>query len=109
MEKIAEDLEESLTNLRFVGRKVVFKFKLDTFKAYTRDKTVDYEVSTKEQILVIARKLMEKELPFKLRLMGLRVSTLRDLDAVPTKGLDQVGLTYSRTERTGLRSRPLTH
>jgi hypothetical protein len=64
--------------------------KTDDFKTYTRDKTLTYEVSKKEQIIAVARKLLDKELPLSIRLMGLRVAKLRDLDAVPTGTIDSV-------------------
>ena len=59
-------------------------------------------MQTKEDIWPIARELLRKELPLRVRLLGIRMSTLKDL-TVEDKGIKQVSLPTgpTRTRETG--------
>ena len=46
-------------------------------------------MQTKEDIWPIARELLRKELPLRVRLLGIRMSTLKDL-TIEDKGIKQV-------------------
>lgn len=125
LEEIADELTDHLTSLRFAGRTLVFKYKTHEYKrehssphfsiatkleadfrsprvrcrfctAYTRSKTISgAEFRGKEEIFRVGLALMEKELPLKIRLMGLRVTNLRDLDLEKKGGLDGVSSSFS--------------
>ncbi|KAL7411171.1 hypothetical protein BDY24DRAFT_396835 [Mrakia frigida] len=88
LEEIADELTEHLTSLRFVGRTLQFKYKTHEYKPFTRNKTISGEFRGKEEILRVGLALLEKELPLRIRLMGLRVMNLRDLDLEKKGGLD---------------------
>ncbi|CAO1629866.1 unnamed protein product [Parajaminaea phylloscopi] len=90
-DRVAEDLER----LDFVGKKVTLTFKLDNFQRFTRDQTQHGHVSKAEEIFRVTRSLLEHELKvtpgLSLRLIGARVSTLKDIrkpeDGGPLKRL----------------------
>ncbi|KAG8926671.1 hypothetical protein FRC01_008524 [Tulasnella sp. 417] len=92
LEKCAESLAEDLQEKSFAGRTVTLKYKLDTFKLFTRAKSCNRYVSTKEDLLAIGKELFLKENasaknPLKLRLIGLQVSKLKDLRIDEDKGI----------------------
>ncbi|KIO28048.1 hypothetical protein M407DRAFT_22680 [Tulasnella calospora MUT 4182] len=92
LEKCAESLAEDLQEKSFAGRTVTLKYKLDTFKLFTRAKSCGRYVSTKEDLLAIGKELFLKEnasakQPLKLRLIGLQVSKLKDLRVDEEKGI----------------------
>jgi DNA polymerase kappa len=114
LEKVASDLEEDLARTGWAGRTITLKYKLDNFQsmcnptleylenmlivtfvyeAFTRAKTLPRYITTKEDILAAGKDLFLRELPLKLRLIGLRVTTLKDLR--PHAGrIEQVKLTF---------------
>lgn len=47
-------------------------------------------ISTAADILPIAQELLRKELPLRIRLLGIRMSTLKDLTVPESKGIEQV-------------------
>lgn len=71
--------------------------------AFTRDRTPGrgFEFRTLDEIERHAKVLLEKEGPLKIRLIGLRLTNLRDLREVPKKtGIDKVrALAHSSLER----------
>ncbi|KAG8942510.1 hypothetical protein FRC00_011788, partial [Tulasnella sp. 408] len=92
LEKCAESLAEDLQDKSFAGRTVTLKYKLDTFKLFTRAKSCNRYVSTKEDLLAIGKELFLKEnasakQPLKLRLIGLQVSKLKDLRVDEERGI----------------------
>ncbi|WVW84095.1 hypothetical protein I302_106124 [Kwoniella bestiolae CBS 10118] len=76
---IAEELEKDLERLQYSGKTVTVKYKLHTYENKTRAKSVGKYISTSKDILPIALELMKRELPVRIRLLGIRLSTLKDL------------------------------
>nr|XP_019011014.1 DNA polymerase kappa subunit [Kwoniella pini CBS 10737]OCF49795.1 DNA polymerase kappa subunit [Kwoniella pini CBS 10737] len=79
---IAEELEKDLERLQYAGKTVTVKYKVDK----TRARSVGKYISTSKEILPIALELMKRELPVRIRLLGIRLSTLKDL-TVTDKGI----------------------
>ncbi|WWD17130.1 hypothetical protein CI109_101567 [Kwoniella shandongensis] len=84
--EIAEELEKDLERLQYSGKTVTVKYKLHTFENKTRAKSVGKYISTSKDILPIAQELLKRELPIRIRLLGIRLSTLKDL-TVQDKGI----------------------
>jgi DNA polymerase kappa len=64
------------------------------YEAFTRAKTLPRYITSKEDILTVGKDLFLKELPLKLRLIGLRMTTLKDLRPHPG-GIEKVTLTFA--------------
>ncbi|KAF8326536.1 uncharacterized protein EI90DRAFT_3281627 [Cantharellus anzutake] len=81
LEGIAEDLEEDLARTGWAGRTVTLKYKLDTFQTFTRAKSLSRFITSKADIFAAGKELFLKEFPSisKLRLIGLRLTMLKDL------------------------------
>ncbi|KAL1411451.1 hypothetical protein Q8F55_002407 [Vanrija albida] len=86
LESIAEELEKDLSTLQYSGKTVTLKYKLHTYENKTRALSLKKFVNTKDEILPIALDLMRKELPVQVRLLGIRLSNLKDL-TLPDKGI----------------------
>ncbi|WVQ74022.1 hypothetical protein IAR50_003603 [Cryptococcus sp. DSM 104548] len=83
---IADELEKDLERLQYAGKTVTVKFKLHTYENRTRAKSVTKYLTTANEILPIAQELLKRELPLRIRLLGIRLSTLKDL-TVAEKGI----------------------
>ncbi|WVF71330.1 hypothetical protein IAT40_006133 [Kwoniella sp. CBS 6097] len=83
---IAEELEKDLERLQYAGKTVTVKYKLHTYENKTRAKSVPKYITTSKDILPIALELLKRELPLRIRLLGIRLSTLKDL-TLPDKGI----------------------
>ncbi|KAG1870356.1 hypothetical protein C8R48DRAFT_698165 [Suillus tomentosus] len=82
LEEVAGELEDDMVRGGWTGKTVTLKFKLDTFQVFTRAKSFDRWVSSKkEDLFAIGKELLLPELPLTLRLIGLRVTKLKDLHA----------------------------
>ncbi|KAI0690534.1 hypothetical protein BC835DRAFT_1307867 [Cytidiella melzeri] len=99
LEEVAAELEEDMERTGWTGKTVTLKYKLDTYQGsrssptlhlpfmlifialvFTRAKSFDRWISTKkEDLFAIGKELLLPELPLKLRLIGLRVTKLKDL------------------------------
>lgn len=80
LEEVAAELESDMTSGGWTGKTVTLKFKLDTYQVFTRAKSFDRWVSTKkEDLYAIGKELLMPEMPLTLRLIGLRVTKLKDL------------------------------
>ncbi|CAL1706501.1 unnamed protein product [Somion occarium] len=80
LEEVAAELEDDMENRGWTGKTVTLKYKLDTYKVYTRAKSFDRWISTKkEDLFAIGKELLLPELPLRIRLIGLRVTKLKDL------------------------------
>ncbi|CDO69221.1 hypothetical protein BN946_scf185042.g123 [Trametes cinnabarina] len=70
LEEVAAELEHDMVEEGWTGKTVTLKYKLDTW------------ISTKkEDLFAIGQELLKPELPLTLRLIGLRVTKLKDLRA----------------------------
>ncbi|KAI0779356.1 DNA/RNA polymerase [Fomes fomentarius] len=82
LDEVAAELSDDMTEGGWTGKTITLKYKLDTYKVFTRAKSLDKWVSTrKEDLLAIGKELLKPELPLTLRLIGLRVTKLKDLKA----------------------------
>ncbi|KAI0821695.1 hypothetical protein BC628DRAFT_1329079 [Trametes gibbosa] len=82
LEEVAAELEADMVESGWTGKTVTLKYKLDTFQVFTRAKSFDRWISTKkEDLFSIGQELLKPELPLTLRLIGLRVTKLKDLKA----------------------------
>ncbi|KIM45299.1 hypothetical protein M413DRAFT_441982 [Hebeloma cylindrosporum] len=79
--EVATELEKDMDQNGWTGRTVTLKFKLDTYQVFTRAKSIDHWVSKKEELFAIGKELLLPETPLKIRLIGLRVTKLKDLRA----------------------------
>lgn len=84
--QVGKDLER----LDYRGKTVTLTFKTDTFRRYTRAKTMQWYQYKGEDLYATACKLLDQEYvarggSFKLRLIGVRLSSLKDMRA-PAKG-----------------------
>ena len=69
------------------------------YEAFTRAKTLPRYITAKEDILAVGKDLFLREFPLKLRLIGLRMSTLKDLRPHPG-GIEKVTLTLGILHRS---------
>ncbi|KAK0212904.1 DNA/RNA polymerase [Desarmillaria ectypa] len=114
LQEVAQELEDDMNNNGWTGRTITLKFKLDTYQGilsyasrpdrllltslilivFTRAKSFDRWITKKEELLKIGKELLLPEFPLKLRLIGLRVTKLKDLHAASdtTTGIKRVGL-----------------
>jgi DNA polymerase kappa len=60
-------------------RTVTLKYKLDTYEVFTRAKTFNRWIKTKTELYEVGRELLQPEWPLRIRLIGLRVTKLKDL------------------------------
>jgi DNA polymerase kappa len=84
MRKLGEVVDELAGDMErggWAGRTVTLKYKLDTFQVFTRAKSLDRWVRTREDLLAIGTELVLAEGSLRLRLLGLRVTKLKDLRA----------------------------
>ncbi|PSR76512.1 hypothetical protein PHLCEN_2v8415 [Hermanssonia centrifuga] len=80
LEEVAAELEEDMERTGWTGKTVTLKYKLDTYEVFTRAKSFDRWISTKkEDLFATGKELLMPELPLKIRLIGLRVTKLKDL------------------------------
>ncbi|KAF5370584.1 hypothetical protein D9758_001826 [Tetrapyrgos nigripes] len=87
LEEIAEELEKDMAESGWAGTTVTLKYKLDTFQVFTRAKSSTRWITKKEDLLAIGKDLLIAELPLSLRLIGLRVTHLKDLKLSESVGI----------------------
>ncbi|EMD37296.1 hypothetical protein CERSUDRAFT_113946 [Gelatoporia subvermispora B] len=80
LEEVAAELEADMQGDGWSGKTITLKYKLDTYQVFTRAKSFDRWISTrKEDLFAIGKELLMPELPLRVRLIGLRVTKLKDL------------------------------
>ncbi|KAG7446342.1 DNA/RNA polymerase [Guyanagaster necrorhizus] len=82
LQEVAQELEDDMNSDGWTGRTITLKFKLDTYQVFTRARSSDRWIMKKEELFKIGKELLLPEFPLKLRLIGLRVTKLKDLRAV---------------------------
>lgn len=87
LDKIATGLAEDCAQRGWAGKTLTLKYKLDTYQSFSRAKALPKWAMTKEDILPHAQGLLLKEFPLCLRLLGLRLTNLRDLRDDDNTGL----------------------
>jgi len=79
LEDIAAELEDDMERGGWAGRTVTLKYKLDTYEVFTRAKSFNRWIKTKAELYEAGKELLQFEWPLCLRLIGLRVTKLKDL------------------------------
>lgn len=79
LKDIAAELEDDMERGGWTGRTVTLKYKLDTYEVFTRAKSFNHWIKTKAELYEIGKELLQPEWPLCLRLIGLRVTKLKDL------------------------------
>lgn len=81
LEYIADELDKRLSRGKVAGKTITLKLKYDDFTIHTRSKTISKFVSSRSEILVLARELLEQEpLERAVRLLGITLSKLNTED-----------------------------
>ncbi|KAJ6499342.1 IMS-domain-containing protein [Mycena sanguinolenta] len=79
LDEVCAELESDMEETQWTGRTITLKYKLDTFEVFTRAKSSHRWISKKEDLFAVGQELLLPELPLALRLIGLRVTKLKDL------------------------------
>ncbi|KLO19428.1 DNA/RNA polymerase [Schizopora paradoxa] len=87
LEEVSVELEHDMESTGWAGKTVTLKYKLDTYQVFTRAKALERWVTKKEDLFNIGKELLQPELPLCLRLIGLRVTKLKDLRVPDDKGI----------------------
>ncbi|KAF7315401.1 IMS-domain-containing protein [Mycena indigotica] len=77
--EVCAELEADMEQTQWAGRTITLKYKLDTFEVSTRAKTLDRFITRKDDLFAIGHELLLAELPLTIRLIGIRVTKLKDL------------------------------
>ncbi|KAI8883678.1 DNA/RNA polymerase [Backusella circina FSU 941] len=76
LKELAELLEKDLKQENLMGRNIGIKLKHTSFELRVRSKTVPSAIWTAHDIERFAKELLKRELPVKIRLMGIRMASL---------------------------------
>ncbi|KAE9411202.1 DNA/RNA polymerase [Gymnopus androsaceus JB14] len=106
LEEVAEELETDMTESGWTGRTVTLKYKLDNYQVFTRAKSLERWITKREDLFAIGKELLLPELPLKIRLIGLRVTKLKDLKVSTDSGIKRYF--NGTTEQTSPRKRRKT-
>ncbi|KAJ3891077.1 DNA/RNA polymerase [Lentinula edodes] len=106
LEEVAEELENDMTETGWAGRTITLKYKLENYQVFTRAKSFERWITKKNDLLAvrdlstvrsfftdvvvheqIGTELLLPELPLKIRLIGLRVTKLKDLKISADSGI----------------------
>ncbi len=79
LEDIAAELEDDMERGGWAGRTVTLKYKLNTYEVFSRAKSFNRWIKTKSELYEAGKELLQPEWPLCLRLIGLRVTKLNDL------------------------------
>ncbi|KAI0295820.1 hypothetical protein B0F90DRAFT_1637231 [Multifurca ochricompacta] len=79
LEDIAAELEHDMERGGWSGRTVTLKYKLDTYEVFSRAKSFNRWIKTKSELYEAGKDLLQPEWPLRIRLIGLRVTKLKDL------------------------------
>ncbi|CAE6431558.1 unnamed protein product [Rhizoctonia solani] len=101
LDKIAEGLAQDCEKRGWAGKTLTLKYKLDTYQTFSRAKSLPKWTMTKEDILPHAQELLLKEFPLCLRLMGLRLTNLKDLREDDNAGLKRFWGQRSASSKEG--------
>lgn len=77
LKELSQSLEKDLEKKNLTGRNVGIKLKSVSFEVRIRSKTLPSYIWTAKDIEKTAKALLIKELPVNIRLMGIRVSTMK--------------------------------
>ncbi|KII92789.1 hypothetical protein PLICRDRAFT_51133 [Plicaturopsis crispa FD-325 SS-3] len=89
LDEVAVELAADMEQNGWTGRTVTLKFKLDTYQVFTRAKSFDRWITSKADLFATGKELLAPEMPLTLRLIGLRVTKLKDLQAPASGGIQR--------------------
>ncbi|WP_294373139.1 DNA polymerase IV [uncultured Clostridium sp.] len=79
IKEFSYEIEEILNRKNVVGKTVTLKFKTKDFENHTRSRTLNYYISTHEEIFNVSKELLEmEELKSTLRLIGVSISSFKE-------------------------------
>ncbi|KAJ4468119.1 DNA/RNA polymerase [Lentinula aciculospora] len=87
LEEVAEELENDMMETGWAGRTVTLKYKLDNYQVFTRAKSFERWITKKDDLFATGKELFIPEMPLKIRLIGLRVTKLKDLRISADSGI----------------------
>ncbi|KAJ7188315.1 hypothetical protein C8R46DRAFT_1205488 [Mycena filopes] len=88
LDEVCAELESDMEETQWTGRTITLKYKLDSFEVFTRAKSYNRWISKKEDLFAVGQELLLPELPLSIRLIGLRVTKLKDLrEPNPSNGI----------------------
>ncbi|TDL25971.1 IMS-domain-containing protein [Rickenella mellea] len=87
LEEVATELESDMEENGWAGKTVTLKFKLHTYQVFTRAKSFDRWITKRDDLYRTGFELIKDEFPLKLRLIGLRVTKLKDLRCPDDQGI----------------------
>lgn len=77
LHELCQLLEQDLEKNQLMGKNVGIKIKFVSYEIRIRSKTLPSYIWTAEDIERIAKVLLLKEIPMNIRLMGIRVSSMK--------------------------------
>ncbi|RIA84768.1 hypothetical protein C1645_783497 [Glomus cerebriforme] len=75
---ISEELAQRLDQENLEGQTIAVIFKMQTFEQFTRQKALTRYVSFQHDLYSYSKTILDKEVPTSLRLLGIRITNLRD-------------------------------
>ncbi|KAI1795665.1 DNA/RNA polymerase [Ganoderma leucocontextum] len=110
LEEVAGELSADMADGGWTGKTITLKYKLDTFQVCTRAKSLDKWLSTKkEDLFALGKELLKPELPLTLRLIGLRVTKLKDLKAEAESKARGIKRFFNATPSSPSKKRRIEH
>ncbi|KAM5540203.1 hypothetical protein V8D89_006022 [Ganoderma adspersum] len=110
LEEVARELSADMTGGGWTGKTITLKYKLDTFQVCTRAKSLDKWLSAKkEDLFALGKELLKPELPLTLRLIGLRVTKLKDLKAEAESKARGIKRFFNATPSSPSKKRKIDH
>jgi DNA polymerase kappa len=82
---IAEELARRLDQENLEGKTIAVIFKMQTFEQFTRQKALTKYISLQHDLYTYCKAILDKEVPISLRLLGIRITNLRDKNTSSVK------------------------
>ncbi|KAI5117782.1 hypothetical protein M0805_000425 [Coniferiporia weirii] len=89
LEEVSVELENDMKSSDWAGKTVTLKYKLDTYQVFTRAKSFNRWITSRDDLFNTGKELLKPELPLRIRLIGLRVTKLKDLRAPADEGIER--------------------
>lgn len=77
LHELCQQLEKDLEKKGLMGKNISIKIKFVTYEVRIRSKSLPASIWTAKDIERIAKPLLLKELPMNIRLMGIRISSMK--------------------------------
>ncbi|GBC04224.1 hypothetical protein RclHR1_05580009 [Rhizophagus clarus] len=82
---IAEEVAQRLDQENLEGKTIAVIFKMRTFEQFTRQKALTKYISLQHDLYTYCKAILDKEVPISLRLLGIRITNLRDKNTSSVK------------------------